>query len=307
MTTSTLGPDVVIAGTARSGTSALAAQLGTHPEIDACSIKEPNYFSRSHDRGPDWYDGLFQTRREGLLRMDASTSYTSPLYPDALDRLADEAPDAFVVYAVRHPTRRAVSHYLFRHYHFHNEPAADFGAALRSSTRFVDTGDYSRWLPALRERFPAERLLVVPFEVVTESPQAAAAAVHRMSGLTDVQADEERGRTHRNEVVQYRSALARWSARRLRDSALYPKLRTALGADRVRRARDLVTRRATLPTFDEALASCNPGQLTELRALDQRAGAAVSEHLAAQDQRLGLAWEPRSFAAGLSSDARRST
>lgn len=307
MTTSALGPDLVIAGTARSGTSALAAQLGTHPGIDPCSVKEPNYFSRAHDRGADWYDRLFQTRREGLLRMDASTSYTSPLYGDALDRLADEASDAVVVYAVRQPTRRAVSHYLFRHYHFHNEPGADFGAALRSSTRFVDTGDYSRWLPALRERFPADRLLVVPFEVVTESPQAAAAAVYRMAGLAEMQADEERGRTHRNDVVQYRSALARWSARRLRDSALYPKLRSTLGADRVRRARNLVTRTATLPTFDEALASCTPGQLAELRALDERAGATVSEHLGAQDQRLGLAWEPRSFAAGIASDTRRST
>ena len=304
----TLGPDLVIAGTARSGTSALAAQLSTHPRVDACSIKEPNFFSRPQGRDADWYDGLFQARRDGLLRMDASTSYTSPLYPDALDRLAEAAPDAVVVYAVRQPTRRAISHYLFRHYHFRNEPAADFGAALRSSTRFVDTGDYSRWLPQLRERFPADRLLIVPFEVVTESPQAAAAAVYRMAGLAvAAQADEGRGRTHRNEVVEYRSALARWTARRLRTSALSPKLRSALGADRVRRARGLVTRTATLPTFDEALASCTPGQLAELRALDERAGVAVSEHLTAQDQRLGLAWEPRSFAAGLASDSRRSS
>ena len=297
MATSTLGPDLVIAGAARSATSSLAAQLGSHPSIDPGSIKEPNYFSRAMERGPDWYEGLYGARRDSLLRMDASTSYTSAFYPAALERLAAASPDAFVVYVVRQPTQRAVSHFLFRRHHFQIEQAADFGAALLSSPDYVGASDYSRWLPELRARFGDDRLLVVPFEIVATNPEEATAEISRRMGLAPPPPALDQGRRHRNDVVEYRSQATRRVAGLLRHSSLYPRLRTALGADRVRGARALLTRQPRLPSTEEAMASCTPEQLDRLRQLDERAGAAVREHLVGQDARHGLGWAERSFAA----------
>src|SRR5687767_7425172 len=128
------GPDIVIAGAARSGTSALAAQLSVHPSIDAGKVKEPNYFSRHLDRGEQWYESNFQSRSDSVLRLDASTSYTSPLYPHALERLAAASPEAYVIYAVRQPTERALSHYLLRRTYFHIDDAPTFGDALRTTS-----------------------------------------------------------------------------------------------------------------------------------------------------------------------------
>ena len=51
--TSSTGPDLVIAGAARSGTSFLAAQFENHPEIDPGKVKEPNYYSRNLGRGSE--------------------------------------------------------------------------------------------------------------------------------------------------------------------------------------------------------------------------------------------------------------
>ncbi len=290
-----LGPDLVIAGAARSGTSSLAAQLGAHPAVDPGKVKESNYFSRNLERGPGWYEGLYDERRMGLLRMDASTSYTSALHPEALKRLAAAAPDAFGIYVVRQPTERALSHYLYRHYYLQIDHAPDFGTALRTTSYYVDGSDYSRWLSDLRSTFADGKLLVVPFEVVTTEPEEATAEICRQLGLAVVPVAQHVGRQHRNDVVEYRNLTARRVASRLRRSPAYSGLRAALGSSRMRKARGLLTRQALLPSTDEAMASCDSTQLELLRQLDSHAGAAVREHLVAQDSRLGLTWAGRSF------------
>jgi hypothetical protein len=292
-----IGPQLAIVGAARGGTSSLASQLTVHPRIDGGKVKEPNYFSRAFDRGPQWYDGLYRPASPGLLRLDASVSYTSPLYPEALSRLRGAAPDVFVVYSVRDPVQRAVSHYLYRHTYFQIEPAPDFGSALRASTYYVDGSDYAHWLGQLGDTFPTAQLLVVPFEVLTGSGHEVAALICRCMGLEPPPTAEDKASRHRNDVVEFRTATARRTASVLRQSALYPRLRSAFGASRVRAVRGLFTRRPSLPSTAEALASCDAGQLAELRALRERSTNAVDAFLRDQDRRLGLSWAPRSFAA----------
>ncbi len=128
-----IGPDVVVAGAARSGTSFLSALLATHPGIDPGAVKESNYFSREYDRGPAWYDGLYSARRPGLRRLDGSMSYTFTHFPEAIPRLAADAGDAVVVYAIRHPITRLVSHFQLHRDYFTNEPAETLGEALTFS------------------------------------------------------------------------------------------------------------------------------------------------------------------------------
>lgn len=296
MHSSSAGPDLVLAGAARSGTSALAAQLGAHPDIDPGKIKESNYFSRNLSRGPDWYEGLYGPRSSGTLRLDASTSYTSPKYPAALDRLLDASPDVFVIYAVRRPTERAVSHYLLRRHYFEIEPAESFGDALSHSNFYTETGDYSKWIPALHERLPTDQVLVVPFEVITERAREATSQICRQVSLSDPPETGRHAHRHRNDVVQYRNATARKAAKVVRQSAVYPWLRNTLGPGRTRKLRGIITREAQLPTAAESLATCSPAQLEMLRDLDARAGNSVSEQLARQDARSGLSWCEHSFA-----------
>ena len=286
----TPGPDLVVLGAARSGTSLLAAHLAAHPDIDASAVKEPNYFSRHFDRGPDWYEEYFGPRAPGRLRLDASVSYTYPQFPEAIPRLAEAAPSARAVYVVRDPIPRAVSHYQYYRHYFAHERAADFGSALRQDSYYADVSDYRRWLTALAAAFPAEQVLVVPFAAVTRSSHAVAEVVCSIAGLGPPPAAEKQAAEHRNNVVRFRSDRVRRATRTLRHSRFYPMVRRSLGASTLRRIRSAVTEVPETPSFDEALASCDPDQRAALDALSADATAAVQDWLAAQDERLGLTW-----------------
>ncbi len=286
------GPDLVIAGAARSGTSFLASVLGQHPQVDACAVKEPNYFSREHERGPAWYDSLFAPRQPGLLRLDASMSYTFSHYPDALDLLADAAPDAFVVYAVRHPVARLLSHMQLHRDYFRNEPAHSLGEALRRSDIYSGASDYGHWLPRLDKLFGPDRLLVVPFPVVTGRLDELVTALSSATGLSPRPMSDatETASRHRNQVVEVKGRGVLVGRRLVRRLGFYPALRKALGPERLRKVRDWTTRPVQTESLTAALESCDADQHHQLEELYSSARAAAATYLGGQDRRLGLSW-----------------
>ncbi len=284
------GPDLAIVGAARSGTSLLASQLSLHPDIDPCSVKEPNFFSRGGGEDVESYDGLFAPREPGLLRLDASASYTYPKFDNALKLLADTSPDVFVVYIVRDPVPRAISHFLFYRHYFRNEKAPTFGEALRASSFYADVSDYERWCEVLDNTFPTERVLVVPFSALTQSSHGVASVICEQLRISPSPNVATKVSAHRNSVVAFRSPMVRKLTSRLRKSRLYPQVRSTLGAHRMRQIRALATEKPELPSSEEVLASCDAGQRAQLAALEDRARRAVDDWLTRQDARTGLNW-----------------
>lgn len=285
---STSGPDVVIVGAARSGTSLLAACLGSHPAIDPGAVKEPEFFGRYYHRGIEWYESLYMPRGP-RLRLDASMSYTVPTYPDALGRLAEASPDAYVIYAVRDPLQRALSHYRLLKQYFAREDAATFGAALRNNPVYLGTGDYGRWLEAIYGLFPADRVLVSPFGVTTRGAELTDVVFGQL-GLPPVAAAPELVEDYKNEVVEFRHGVFLAARRAMMRSGAYPWLRRRVGGRRMRRIRSLVTREAHRISLEEALDSCDSEQLQEIEERRTAASRAVMEALAQQDRRLSLSW-----------------
>lgn len=286
-----VGPDLVIAGAARSGTTQLAARLALHPGIDASSVKETNYFSRRFDDGPRWYDAYFRPRSPGLHRLDASVSYTYPQYPEALDRLAAAAPHAHVVYVARDPVERAVSHYLLYRHYFGHEAAPDFGASLRERSYYLDVSDYAHWLERMAAVFPESQRLVVPFRALTSEPAEVAAVIVERLGLPPfTEVDEQSVEAHQNNVVTFRNEAVRRATRRLRHSRAYPAVRRAVGPHAMKRIRSLVTRVPEMPSVDDALRSCGAEERAALTDVADRAYVAVHDTLMRQDEALGLTW-----------------
>jgi sulfotransferase family protein len=290
MAAGTTGPDLVIAGAARSGTSYLASVLSAHPRIDAGVIKEPNYFSREMRRGPEWYDSLYRPREPGLLRLDASMSYTFPHFPTALQALAQAAPDAFVVYAVREPIARALSHFQLHRLYFKNEAAETFGAALRSNRVYLGTSDYAHWLNTLANHFPTSRFLLAPFSAIIGQTAGVGNLICRLVGLEELPDDTSFAQTHRNEVVEFRHDAIKKARRWVKKRRAYPRLRRAVGTDRLRALRGRLTREAAQQTLEEALQSCDAEQIEQLDALYASARLAVEQALTEQDSRLTLQW-----------------
>jgi hypothetical protein len=288
------GPDLAIVGAARSGTTFLAAQLSAHPLIDAPAVKEPNFYSRYLDKGEAWYDNLFSPRSPGHRRLDASVSYTFPHFPDALVAMAEASPHAQVVYVVRNPVARALSHYeLYRHY-FSNETAETFGAAIAANPVYLGAGEYGHWLERILACFPEEQVLVVPFEASTADVDEVLGVIFGRLGLPALDRSETAVVTsHRNDVVAFRSDFAHRIVKLVKNNPAYPKFRSLVGTERIRKIRSSLTTEAPRETIADALSTCSDEQRRELDALAERATEAVTRHLRAQDSRIGLAWADR--------------
>ena len=108
-------PDFCIIGSAKCGTSALNAMLKKQADFAMCPIKESHYFSTKaiHEKGDDWYRGLYHGAKPGQILGEASTSYTRyPLVRGTAERMAAANPDLKLIYIIREPVKRTESECL---------------------------------------------------------------------------------------------------------------------------------------------------------------------------------------------------
>lgn len=188
-------PSFVIAGAMRCGTTALYEYLACHPQVTASRRKEVHYFDLNFKRGPGWYARQFPVARR-LPDGTASRSFeASPYYmfdPRVPARLRAALPDARILFLLRDPVERAISHYR-KNIRDKREPLsfaeaidaekerlmgeeerllADPGARspVHQYFSYVARGKYAIQLDRYRGHFPAEQLLVVNAERLFEDP-----------------------------------------------------------------------------------------------------------------------------------------
>ncbi len=189
-------PDFLIIGAMKCGTSTLQAQLAAQPGVFMTTPKEPNFFSDDaiYARGLGWYEGLFDAAPAGALKGEASTHYTKlPTYPRCIDRLAAVVPAPKLIYMVRNPVTRAVSHYI--HEWTMGGMQGDIAAAFRAHPELVAYSRYAMQIAPYVERFGAERILLVSLETMRADPQGELERVGAFLGLAEApvwQAEQSR-------------------------------------------------------------------------------------------------------------------
>lgn len=105
-------PNLIIIGAMKCGTTSLHQYLKLHPEIGMSRSKELQYFieERNWNRGEDWYRSWFD--RAKSVRGEASPNYTNfPAFRGVPQRMHALVPDACLIYLVRDPVDRTLSHY----------------------------------------------------------------------------------------------------------------------------------------------------------------------------------------------------
>ena len=158
-------PRVYMIGAAKSGTTLLSARLWQHPKVHEARPKEPEYFSfeENYAKGIAWYAGIYQGAQADQLIIDASTGYTRfPDFPDPAARIHAHAPDAKLIYLMRHPVDRAYSHYIHRwSKELHrNEPfRVSFEEHIRTDTMCIDSSNYKLQLQQYLRYFAPESIL----------------------------------------------------------------------------------------------------------------------------------------------------
>lgn len=165
-------PDFLIVGAMKSGTSTLQAQLAAQQGIFMTTPKEPNFFSDDDifARGLGWYQSLFEAAAPGDLKGEASTHYTKrPTYPETVSRMGAVIRAPKLVYVIRDPIERALSHYL--HEWSRGTVGRDVARAFAAHPEFTAYGRYPMQLEPFLDRYGRDSLLLTSLEALKTDPQ----------------------------------------------------------------------------------------------------------------------------------------
>jgi hypothetical protein len=172
-----------VIGGLKCGTTSLHHYLGLHPEVGMSRPKELNFFVEELNRplGPEWYASHFRERDP--VRGESSPHYTNePRFTGVAERMAALLPDARLIYMVRDPVDRALSHFL------HNvaggyETRPLEGALAGPDSAYVHRGLYAMQLAPYLDRFPRERVALVTREELRDE---RGATMRRLFGFLGV-------------------------------------------------------------------------------------------------------------------------
>jgi hypothetical protein len=166
-------PTFLIIGAAKAATTALWTTLQEHPEIFFPAQKETNYLlgGRWSTRGAEWYESLFAPGNSARHRGEASPSYSMfPMFRGVPDRAAALVPKARVIYMIRSPVRRMVSHWAqATAAGYEHRPMAE---AVVWGSPYYFSSCYGLQLSRWAEAYPSDALMVVRSEDLAADPEA---------------------------------------------------------------------------------------------------------------------------------------
>ncbi|HEY5357642.1 MAG TPA: sulfotransferase domain-containing protein [Streptosporangiaceae bacterium] len=212
------GPDFVIIGAKRGGSTSLYRYVLEHPSIQPLfpgrqHIKGVHYYDTRYSRGLTWYRSHFPLQVAGrhLARpgiQPAIAGDASPYYlfhPLAAERLARDLPDVKIIVFLRDPVERAYSHFKERTHHggetLSFEEALDaeperlrgeqerivsepgYVSAEHENHSYLAQGRYLDMLPRWFGLFPREQFHIAASEDFYADPQRHVNDVWKFLGL----------------------------------------------------------------------------------------------------------------------------
>lgn len=165
-------PTFIIIGAAKAATTSLAQALDSHPEVFMTKPKEPKFFGRYYTKGRHWYSSLFDKGSSFPIKGEASTMYSSRMknFKRTPELIKDYCPEVKIIYVVRHPLDRIVSHWR----HYANSPKLPPLDSLLNSSKFsrLIIGSSLYWYQINRYRacFPDSQFLCVLYEELVSQP-----------------------------------------------------------------------------------------------------------------------------------------
>ncbi len=165
-------PDFIVIGAMKCATSTLHQQLARQSGIFMSRPKEPNFFSDDAvwDRGVEWYGSLFTCAESTDICGESSTHYTKlPTHARTVERIkATCGMDVRLIYVMRHPVDRFVSHYM--HEWAQGIVKVPIEEAAEKHRELTDYGRYAMQLAPYVETFGEEFILPVFFDRLTAEP-----------------------------------------------------------------------------------------------------------------------------------------
>jgi Sulfotransferase domain len=178
-------PNLIIIGGLKCGTTSIHHYLGLHPEIQMSKPKELNFFARelNWDLGLDWYASRFDSRFE--VRGESSPHYTNlPRFEGVPARIGEHCPDARLIYMVRDPIKRILSHWV--HATGAGYETREIGPTLSEpDSSYIHRSLYWMQLQPYLERFDRSQIEIIAQEELQTEREETMRRAFRFAGVDE--------------------------------------------------------------------------------------------------------------------------
>lgn len=179
-------PDFVVIGASKSGTTSLDYYLSLHPDIHVARPKEPRFFvdrpenAGRWSRGLEWYKSLFSSRKK--MCGEVSPQYAGHGEQNGVPmRMFSIIPKAKLIYLVREPYGRYISHYQMLYRAAMTDlPFFEFVAKDQTAFR---SSCYGSRLREFLDYFPREQVLVVESAELRDQRKKCLAGIFSFLGV----------------------------------------------------------------------------------------------------------------------------
>jgi Sulfotransferase domain len=158
-------PNLIIIGAQKCGTSSLHYYLSLHPEICMSREKELKFFASNQTGAGAVKAYKANFRRKAKIYGESSPDYTNyPQQSGVAERMAALIPQAKLIYIIRDPLERIVSHYV--HLYSRNLEDRPIDEAIKSleNNRYLYRSQYFTQLQQYTACFPETQILVLTTE-----------------------------------------------------------------------------------------------------------------------------------------------
>lgn len=179
-------PNALIIGTAKAGSTSLYQYLSSNPEVFGSKQKELMYFSRDFHKGVEWYTSNFPEKPRAKIYFEATPQYSfRDEFPEAAARIRDFNPDMKIIYTVRDPLSRIVSHFN-QWKRIWPDRYTDFEATMKKPKQrklFLDRTKYFHQISRYCDLFPREQICLVFIEDIIRNPTTTLNGVFEFLGV----------------------------------------------------------------------------------------------------------------------------
>ena len=284
-------PNLFIIGAMKAGTSSLHEYLHQHPQIFMSRFKEPQYFhphttpygdwgqgNPLPEPGVDWYLRLFKDAGDVLYAGESSTSYAKqPIVTGCPQRIAAFNPNARIVYLLRDPIERTLSHYWY--FVDLGVEQRDLRTAIQQDIQYTAYSHYALQLVPYLKAFGEHNVFVATVEELNSNPTDVFGRLFRWLGVNDSFLPSMCSRKNVTPRIVHRLRPGlRWAARLRRhwrwqalEQRSPPRVKDALASLAYQRID-----RTTIDTRD-VIDSLRARQLNETQELERLTGRQFSE------------------------------
>jgi hypothetical protein len=184
-------PNLIIIGGLKCGTTSIHHYLGLHPEVQMSKPKELNFFvsELNWDLGPDWYRARFDDRF--AVRGESSPHYTNlPRFEGVAERIRRHCPDARLIYMVRDPIKRILSHWVHATGAGYEHGSIE-EVLSRPDSAYVQRSMYWLQLQPYLEAFDRERIAVFTQEELQGDRGQTMRDAYRFAGVDETFTHEQ--------------------------------------------------------------------------------------------------------------------